>query len=241
MKERPRLIDPAKLNARILAINGSPRENSHSAVLLKEAVNGALAAGARQVNIFNLWEKEIGFCNGCSDFCRANGKCQYDDDFHEFHHEWLQADGIIWSTPVYHMGPPAQVRAVLDRLNMMLRINGHNLDDVPHQAQMYYPRYLKAMGHVVQGGNRFGGQEITLQFLNLHAIRLNCIPVTGDMPHSCLGVAGQVVSHEELNNDNRLLASARSIGRRVVGMALIIKAGKSLCLQSLPSIYSYEG
>jgi len=43
-------------------------------------------------------------------------KCVISDDFQEFANKYLEADGIIMGSPVYHLSITAQLKSALDRL-----------------------------------------------------------------------------------------------------------------------------
>jgi multimeric flavodoxin WrbA len=223
------LSEPLK----ILAINGSPRKKSNSSILLEQGIEGAKEFADIELYQFEFHNKKIGGCRGsCISYCQREGKCVINDDLNELLDFWIQADGIIFAAPVYHMGPPGQVKCAVDRLgNIQFAYLKGN-----------YPRYYKACGAIVQGSSRWGGQEITIQFFIEHFLTLNCIPITGDMPASYLGVAGYAPSWENdsILQDQKSLENAKIIGRRVAETAAIIKAGRKLLADRLPDIYFYD-
>ena len=104
-------------------------------------------------------------------------------------------------------------------------------------GQKQYPRLNKVVGTIVQGGSRFGGQEITQQFFLHHSMLLQCIPVTGNMPEQYLGASSQTTSREALLADEDLHEQCRSLGQRVVEMVKIVKASLLLTQDSLPDEY----
>jgi len=227
------MLEASDIKVKLLAINASPRlpKLSRSQVLLDDAKAGAAELGGVEFLDFSFSRKQIAPCRMCIQYCSQHEECTVKDDFQEFRQKWLEADGIIWSVPVYHMGPPSQVRAALDRMNELRFQTSHA------HGQTQYPRLHKAVGTIVQGGSRFGGQEITLQFFLHHAMLLQCIPVSSDMPESYLGVAGQTRTMEGLLADEDTRRLSTIIGRRVAEMAKIVKAGLLLTQDSLPDEY----
>jgi len=221
------------IRLKVFAINGSPRapKRSNSQILLDQAKLGALELPGVELSEFSFAQKDIDPCRMCITYCSKHQECCVADDFQEFRGKWLDSDGAIWSVPVYHMGPPSVVRAALDRMSE-LRFQ----TSFAHK-QPQYPRLLKAVGTIVQGGSRYGGQEITQQFLMQHAMLFQCVPVTADMPEAYLGVAAQVRSRDDLLADEGALHQSRSQGLRVAEMAKIIKAGMLLTQDSLPDEY----
>lgn len=215
---------------RIMAINGSPRHKNNTSIFLKEAVQGAIDVGGVEIEEFVFAGKKISFCRGsCSNYCTQHGMCITQDDFDEFLAMWRRADGIIFATPIYHMGPPSQVKAVLDKLGEV------------HFALLkgQYPRFCKVGGAIVQGGVRYGGQEVVIQQIIDHFLLMNCLPVTGDMPESYLGVGSFGASTEELAQDQVAKVSAYSLGKRVAETAKIVKCGLQALEKELPAEYFY--
>ena len=215
---------------KILGINGSPRRNNNTSIMLSEAIAGAKEAGAVEVSLFEFSGKKIEGCKGsCITYCQREGKCTIPDDMQELLDLWVPADAVLFAAPVYHMGPPGQVKCAVDRLaNIQFAYLKGNL-----------PRYNKACAAIVQGSSRWGGQEVTIQFLLEHFLLMNCLPVTGDMPLSYLGCAGYAPTWEtdSILKDPKALETARNIGRRAAETAMIIRAGKTALAGQLPDLY----
>jgi len=153
------------------------------------------------------------------------------DDFKEFCDKWLVADAVIWCVPVYHMGPPSVVRAAINRLsNLVIKTEKEKQVTDP-------PRFNKVVGAVVQGGSRYGGQDITLMYLMQHTFQMRCIWVTADMPESYHGVAVHVTTDEALRNDKNAINLSGELGRRVVETAKFVQAGLLLSADRLPDQY----
>jgi multimeric flavodoxin WrbA len=98
---------------RVLGIAGSPRCGGNTDLLLEQALAGAVTAGA-QTNRINSRELNIAPCFHC-DKCLPEGKCATDDDMQWLYQELLQADHLILSAPIFFLGLPAQVKAMIDR------------------------------------------------------------------------------------------------------------------------------
>lgn len=214
----------------ILAINGSPRHKNNTEKILKEALTGAHSVPGVTSEIFEFKGRKFEGCKGdCIRYCMREGKCCIDDDLNEFLERWLEADGIIFGSPVYHMGPPGQVKAALDRLGNVLFA----------YLRGKFPRMNKVCGVIVQGSSRWGGQEITIQFFIQSFLTMNCIPITGDMPQSYLGVAGyaQTWSPDSILEDKLALDSARNLGRRIAETTKIVQAGIQAIKDELPDLY----
>lgn len=101
---------------RVVGVISSPRFNGNTAILVRQALEGAREAGATVSEIF-LPRYEIRFCQGCLQ-CLAQGRCPMQDDLEEIRRQLQEADGIILGSPTYVMAPNAIMKNLLDRLGM---------------------------------------------------------------------------------------------------------------------------
>jgi len=101
---------------RILGINGSPRgEKSMTLKLVKSVLEGANEAGA-EVELVDLCNLNIEYCNACA-VCYRTGKCTKEDDFEELYEKILESNGLVLGSPVYFNSVTAQLKTVIDRLS----------------------------------------------------------------------------------------------------------------------------
>jgi len=98
---------------KILGIAGSPRRNGNTDLLLAEFLRGAVSKGAEVKTIY-LNNLKISPCQHC-DACLKEGKCRIQDDMQKIYDELEQADVIVLASPVQFLGPPAAVKAMIDR------------------------------------------------------------------------------------------------------------------------------
>jgi multimeric flavodoxin WrbA len=98
---------------KFLGLAGSPRRNGNTDLLLAELLKGAASKGAEVKTIF-LNNLKIGPCQHC-DACFKEGKCKFQDDMQDIYKELEQADVIVLASPVQFAGPPAPVKAMIDR------------------------------------------------------------------------------------------------------------------------------
>ena len=94
----------------VIAFSGSPRKGGNSETLLREAARGT----GLDVKVFDLGKLIIEPCRSCGE-CEETGVCVIEDDMQEVQGAIREADRIIFSTPVYFMGLPAQAKAMVDR------------------------------------------------------------------------------------------------------------------------------
>lgn len=98
---------------KVLGLVCSPRSGGNTEILVREALVGAEQKGA-ETELYLVCDKNIGPCIAC-EACMPEGECATDDDMQELYARLLEADGIIFGTPVYFINVTAQAKAVIDR------------------------------------------------------------------------------------------------------------------------------
>jgi multimeric flavodoxin WrbA len=103
---------------KVLALNSSPRGEGQSQTefLLNHLVQGMQEAGA-EVEVIELRKKKINYCAGCfTCWTKTPGICIHQDDMtKELFPKWLNADVVIYATPLYHYTVNAQMKAFIER------------------------------------------------------------------------------------------------------------------------------
>ena len=102
-----------KIKMKILVLTGSPRKNGNSNTLADNFVKGAEEAGHEVVR-FDAAFKEVHPCIGCN-ACGMDGPCVFKDDFEFVRQHIVDADMVVFATPMYYFGISAQLKAVIDR------------------------------------------------------------------------------------------------------------------------------
>jgi multimeric flavodoxin WrbA len=100
---------------KLLILVGSPRRAGNSATLAKAVQRGAEAAGA-QVALRFLDDYISSFLRDCR-LCRLpSDECSIANQFRSlFFEDFIPADGLAFSSPVYWYGLSAQTKAFFDR------------------------------------------------------------------------------------------------------------------------------
>jgi len=228
----------------ILGLCASPRQGN-SEFLLDKALEIASGPGT-QVKRFFLGRKSLAPCDACRAHKALKGECRIKDAFQEMRDLWVEADVVIYSFPVYHMGIPGQLKSFLDRLGNSLGF--YFQKEEPRTYQI--PRLMKTMGFITQGAHLYGGQDLALSYMLNHALLMRCIPVPGDLPDSYIGAGGwtggqvEQKSLQELygrGDRDALIAvkSAQQVVRRALETALILRAGLKEEKQTLESDGNY--
>ena len=98
---------------KVIGISASPRLNGNSDLLLRQALAGAESAGA-QTEYLRLADFKIAPCIECNS-CYKTGRCVVKDDYHIISAKMLDADRLIFATPIFFMTVCAQAKALIDR------------------------------------------------------------------------------------------------------------------------------
>lgn len=98
---------------KVLAISTSPRAGGNTDLLIDEVIRSAREAGA-DVEKIPLRQLNIHPCIEC-DMCQKTGMCAIDDDMGPIYDKLLDADRIVFATPIYFLGPCAQAKMFIDR------------------------------------------------------------------------------------------------------------------------------
>jgi len=98
---------------KILVITGSPRRKGNSAILADNFIKGAEEAG-HTVFRFDAAFKKVHPCTGCN-HCGMDGPCVFNDDFNEVRSNIIDADAVVFASPMYYFGLSAQIKTVIDR------------------------------------------------------------------------------------------------------------------------------
>jgi multimeric flavodoxin WrbA len=97
----------------ILGLSFSPREQGNTELLLGKVCAGAKELGAT-TELYRVADKRIAPCDGCGS-CFKTGECHIQDDMQELYKKMLDAEGIVFGTPVYFYNMTAQGKAAIDR------------------------------------------------------------------------------------------------------------------------------
>ncbi len=98
---------------KVLGIVCSPRLHGNTEIMVQASLAKAQEEGA-EIELVTLAGKTISPCDACYS-CDKTGKCHIKDDMEDIYTKLLEADGIIFGTPVYYWSVSAQAKALIDR------------------------------------------------------------------------------------------------------------------------------
>ena len=101
--------------SKIVVLTGSPREKGISFAMTRACIEAAEAKG-HTVTRFDTDKMSIGPCHACETCYKTGGACSFADDFNTIAPAVLDADVVVFSTPVYWYSIPAQLKCVLDKI-----------------------------------------------------------------------------------------------------------------------------
>lgn len=109
---------------KVVAINGSPRKDGNTSVLIKH-VFAVLEDEGIETELIELRGKKIRGCVACLKcFANKDGKCAVDNDFlNECVAKMADAEGIILGSPTYFSDVTAEMKALIDRAGMVAMAN----------------------------------------------------------------------------------------------------------------------
>lgn len=99
----------------VLVITGSPRKKGNSFAMVEAFVKEAEKLG-HSVRRFDAAFMKIGGCHACQTCFKTGKACSFDDDFNLIAPAIMEAEAIVFATPVYWYSIPAQIKAVIDRI-----------------------------------------------------------------------------------------------------------------------------
>lgn len=109
---------------KILVLNGSPKRNSNTLTITSEFLKGMNEKQEHQIEIVNVIEKQIHYCQGClSCWIKQDGHCVIQDDMNDILDKISESDILVWSFPLYEYGVPGPMKTLLDRTNPFMKMS----------------------------------------------------------------------------------------------------------------------
>ncbi|TCL42325.1 flavodoxin family protein [Harryflintia acetispora] len=189
--------------SRIIAVNGSARQNGTTAKLLSRFLDECEKLGA-ETHLLHVGalmrQQRVPFCTACSSPCL--GQCTRGTGLEEAYELLASSDAVMIGTPVYYSNVSAQLKAFFDK-SRFWRLSG---------------AFTDLLGAVlVTGGATYGGQENTAA--SLHAMMLvHGMIIIGDGAREADPGHHALYGGPEADNDPTLLARLPIVARRMVGL-----------------------
>ena len=100
---------------KIAVLNGSPKVGN-TAAMIDAFKEGAEAAG-HEVCVLHVGKMKIGGCLAC-EYChgKGEGKCVQKDDMEQVMPAYMDADMIVYGSPIYYSNLTSQLAAAMQRI-----------------------------------------------------------------------------------------------------------------------------
>jgi multimeric flavodoxin WrbA len=121
------------MSKKLVAFNGSPRKGGNTSVLLEHFLKGA-DINAVTSKAYNVHELNLEYCRGCLR-CNILGYCSIrGDDWTMVAEQILNADVLVFASPVYFHHVTASMKKLLDRFRsfVQVQITETGLSHKPH-------------------------------------------------------------------------------------------------------------
>lgn len=186
---------------KVLIINGSPRKDSNTALVLNEMTEIFHNEGIETVQL-DIGTTDIRGCIACGK-CRQIGKCVFDDLVNVAADKLKECDGLVVGTPVYYASANGTVVSFMDRLFY----------------SSPYPKTMK-VGAAISVARR-GGQTTTFDMLNKY-FTISGMPVASGQYWN--GVHGAAPG--EAAQDDEGMQQARTLAKNMAFLMKSIELGK---------------
>ncbi|MCX7920494.1 MAG: flavodoxin family protein [Clostridia bacterium] len=189
---------------RVLAFNGSPRmKRSNTEKILTPFLDGIRSAGA-EVELVYLRRLKIQPCTGCFNcWFRTPGICAIKDDIQNLREKLLEADIVIFATPVYLFSSSGYMKILMERLLFPLTMPEFLLvnDRVYHPIR-YQDRKWKS---ILIANGAFDGDDVFKPLIDMYERAIhNAVDNKGESSFMSLG--NIIVGFGELFTDEHIKA-----------------------------------
>jgi FMN reductase len=179
-------------NVKVLGLGGSLAESSNSLAALKIALEGAVEAGA-ETQLLDIRRLDLPMY--------APGMSDAPDSVREMCEAVYEADGMLWSSPLYHGTISGSFKNALDWLELL---SGRE------------PSYLtdKVVGLISTAGGTQGLQAVNTMEFVVRALRGWAVPLVIPIPQ-----AWRVFDKEGHTLDAKISEQLHALGREVIRAA----------------------
>ncbi len=109
---------------KITVLNGSPRKNGNTQIMIDTFCKGAKEVG-HETEVLAIASMDIKGCIACK-YCFAHeGECSQKDDMQQVLASIDQADMVVFASPIYWFDISAQLKTVIDRMYARGKVGFH--------------------------------------------------------------------------------------------------------------------
>jgi multimeric flavodoxin WrbA len=191
---------------KIIAINGSPRKDGNTYILLNRVLD-ELKSEEIDTEIIQLGGQRVRGCLGCN-ICwkEKNQRCAIEDDIiNTCIEKMLKADGIIIGSPTYFANVTTETKALIDRAGAVGCANGN--------------MFKRKVGAAVVAVSREGSTNVFNSINHFFLIEEMIVP------GSCYWNTGIGFNKGEVNNDAEGLNTMKILGQNIAWLLKTIGVG----------------
>ena len=144
---------------KVLGIMGSPRRQGNTELLLDKAMEGAVEAGAEVEKVL-VSKLKISPCLEIY-ACLKDGDCAIKDDMQLLYKKLLEADHIVFASPMFFYGITSQAKAIIDRCQA-LWVRRHVLGMSNEDKRMRRGVFISV--GATRGKKLFDGAVLTVKY-----------------------------------------------------------------------------
>jgi len=144
---------------KVLGIMGSPRRQSNTEILLDRALAGAEEMGA-EVEKVVVSQLKVSPCREIY-ACLKDGHCAIRDDMQWLYEKLLEADHIMFASPIFFYGLTSQAKAIVDRCQA-LWVRRHVLGMGKEDNRIRRGVFISV--GATQGNRLFDGATLTVKY-----------------------------------------------------------------------------
>jgi len=103
---------------KLIAVNGSPRKNWNTHILLEKCLDGAKETGTETelINLYDISFRGCTSCFACKRKCITVNKCAMKDDLEQILQKVCECDALVLGSPVYFSSTTGEMRSFMERL-----------------------------------------------------------------------------------------------------------------------------
>ena len=106
---------------KVVAFNGGPRKSGNSVIMLNQFLKG-IETKLAEITLIDVNEINLKNCQGCLR-CNIIGRCSLqDDDWEQISQRILEADVLVFASPVYFHHLPAPLKKMIDRFRSFVKV-----------------------------------------------------------------------------------------------------------------------
>jgi len=190
---------------KVLGIMGSPRRKSNTEILLDKALEGAREAGAEVEKVL-VSKLKISPCLEIY-ACLKDGNCAIKDDMQLLYQKLLEANHVVFASPMFFYGITSQAKAIIDRCQA-LWVGRHVLGMGKEDNRVRKGVFISV--GATQGKKLFDGAVLTVKYF-FDAIG---VKYSGDLLVRGIDKKGQIEEHPAALEDAFLLGKELVLGNR---------------------------